>query len=174
MTTKLTTLLVKPMRRPTTSAKRSAAEVSLIQGYRSGLEDVNVVRLRAQGVPFAYEEFKIPWVLHKECTYTPDFLLPNGIIVETKGRFVTSDRQKHLAIQKQEPDLDIRFVFSRSKAFLAKGSKTTYGDWCATKGLQFTDSVIPAQWWQEPVNEASLARVRELFLSQKKPKDCPF
>lgn len=163
------------MRRPTTSAKRlTAAEVSLIQGYRSGLEDANVSRLHAQGVPFAYEEFKIPWIIHKECTYTPDFLLPNGVIVETKGRFVTNDRQKHLAIKKQEPDLDIRFVFSRSAALISKGAKTTYGGWCSANQFQFTDAFIPAQWWQEPVNEASLTRVRSLFRNHKKSKDCPF
>jgi hypothetical protein len=162
------------MARRTTSVKRSAAEVSLAHGFRSGLEDSNVYRLRAQGVPFTYEEFKIPWVLHKDCTYTPDFLLPNGIIVETKGRFVTSDRQKHLAIKKQEPDLDIRFVFSRSKAAISKGSNTTYGDWCFTKHFKFTDSLIPEAWWKEPVNEASLHRVRELFLTQKKSAECPF
>jgi hypothetical protein len=163
------------MKRPTTSAKkRTAAEVSLIHGFRSGLEDNNVSRLRAQGVPFTYEEFKIPWVLHKDCTYTPDFLLPNGIIVETKGRFVTGDRQKHLYVKNQEPDLDIRFVFGRSKAFISKTSETTYGDWCAHKGFQYTDLLIPEKWWKEPVNTASLNRVRELFLAQKKSKDCPF
>jgi hypothetical protein len=131
-------------------------------------------RLAAQGIPYAYEEFKIPWVLHKDCTYTPDFLLPNGIIVETKGRFVTSDRQKHLAIQKQEPLLDIRFVFSRANAKLSKASATTYAKWCSSKGFKYADLTVPASWLAEPTNEASLARVRELFLSQKKPKDCPF
>ena len=58
-------------------------------------------------------------------TYTPDFELPNGIIIESKGRFVAADRKKHLLVQKQHPELDIRFVFSNSKAKISKGSKTT-------------------------------------------------
>ena len=33
-------------------------------------------------------------------TYTPDFVLPNGIVVETKGRFTLEDRKKH-RIQEQ-------------------------------------------------------------------------
>ena len=40
------------------------------------------------------------------------------------------DRRKHLAIQKQHPELDIRFVFSNAQAKLYKGSKTRYSGWC--------------------------------------------
>jgi hypothetical protein len=130
--------------------------------------------LTAHGVPHAYEAFKIPWVLHKDCTYTPDILLPNGIIIETKGRFVTSDRQKHLYIKKQEPDLDIRMVFTRSKARLSKTSATTYAKWCETKGYLYADTLIPRAWTLEPINEASLVRIRELFANSKKPQECPF
>ena len=59
-----------------------------------------------------YECMKVEWEDLAYRTYTPDFLLPNGIIIETKGRFTPEDRRKHLLIKKQHPDLDIRFVFS--------------------------------------------------------------
>ena len=48
------------------------------------------------------------------------------IIIETKGRFVTADRQKMLLVKEQYPDLDIRFVFSNPNSRISKKSKTTY------------------------------------------------
>lgn len=110
----------------------------------------------------------IPYEVHKNCKYTPDFILPNGIIIESKGRFVTQDRQKHLLIQKQFPELDIRFVFSRSASRISKVSKTTYAKWCQTKGFKYADAVIPQSWIDEPINTASLSRVLALFEEQGK------
>lgn len=82
-------------------------------------------------------------------TYTPDFILPNGIIVETKGRFVTADRQKHLLIKAQHPELDIRFVFSNSRSRISKLSATTYGMWCDKNGFKYADKLIPKEWLKE-------------------------
>ena len=47
--------------------------------------------------------------------YIPDFVLDNGIIIETKGLFTSEDRRKHIEVQKQHPELDIRFVFTNEK-----------------------------------------------------------
>jgi len=88
--------------------------------------------------------------------YTPDFLLPNGIIIETKGRFTPADRMKHLAIQKQHPNLDIRFVFSNSKSKLRKGAKTTYADWCDKNGFLYADKDVPQEWLDEKKKLAKL------------------
>ena len=66
----------------------------LEEGYRSGLEETTAKDLAKRGVKFTYEETKIKWVDLKHRTYTPDFLLlNNGIIIETKGRFVSTDRR---------------------------------------------------------------------------------
>src|SRR6056300_423322 len=111
----------------TTSERRRHA---IKNGYRSGLEDDIAKDLKDRGVEFEYEKLKVQWQLLENKTYTPDFKLPNGIIIESKGRFVQADRKKHLIIQDQHPFLDIRFVFSNSKAKLYKGAKSTYGDWC--------------------------------------------
>jgi hypothetical protein len=51
-----------------------------------------------------------------------------------------------LLIKEQHPELDIRFVFSNSKTRISKQSKTTYADWCRTKGFQFADKKIPQEW----------------------------
>lgn len=119
------------------------------EGYRSGLEESTAENLRERGVSFTYEEEKIKWTDLKIRTYTPDFVLENGIIIETKGRFVSTDRRKHKEIKKQYPDLDIRFVFNNSRAKLYKGAKSTYGDWCDQHGFQYSDKIIPQEWLDE-------------------------
>ncbi len=118
---------------------------------RSGLESKTMEDLAKRGVPYRYEEVRVgyekPASRHK---YTPDFILDNGIIVETKGLFDSDDRKKHELVRKQHTDLDIRFVFSRSASPIRKGSKTTYGAWCAKLGIPFADKVIPQAWVDEP------------------------
>lgn len=120
--------------------------------YRSGLEEKIAAQLEAAGIPVAFEQFKLKYVVpEREATYTPDFVLRNGIIVESKGIFDVEDRKKHLLIKEQHPELDIRFVFSSSRAKLYKGSKTTYAEWCEKNGFQFADKLIPVVWLKEAV-----------------------
>ena len=127
----------------TTSERRRHA---IKNGYRSGLEDDIAKDLEGRGVGFEYEKLKVQWQLLENKTYTPDFKLPNGIIIESKGRFVQADRKKHLIIQDQHPFLDIRFVFSNSRSKLYKGAKSTYGDWCNKHGFLYADKRIPDEW----------------------------
>jgi hypothetical protein len=121
-------------------------------GFRSGLEESIANQLTEKNVSYEYEEKKntvkyiVPASNH---TYLPDFKLPNGIIVETKGRFVLADRKKHTLIKEQHPELDIRFVFSNSSAKLSKGSKTTYAMWCDKLGIKYADKSIPESWLSE-------------------------
>ena len=122
-------------------------------GYRSGLESKVSQQLAEAGVDFEYESFKIEYEVNEVRKYTPDFRLPNGIIVETKGRFLPADRKKHLLIQQQRPNLDIRFVFTNSNAKLNKGAKSTYADWCRKHGFLFADKLIPDEWINERSEE---------------------
>jgi hypothetical protein len=156
------------------SKRLTSHEVGLKYGFRSGLEENLQSQLRSNGVPVVYEQLVVPWTLFRKCTYRPDFVLPNGIIIEGKGRFLTSDRQKHLYIKEQEPDLEIRFVFSRSGERISKTSSTTYAGWCQAKGFQYADKQIDTRWLREPVNKKSLARIRELMAANKKGPACPF
>jgi hypothetical protein len=136
------------MRRPKTT---KTSDVGLALGFRSGLEEVIGQQIKTTtGLDPEYESFKIEYVKpSKPSKYTPDFRLPNGIIVETKGRFETADRQKHLLVKAQHPHLDIRFVFSNSRQRIRKGSPTLYADWCRKHGFQFADKRIPESWFQE-------------------------
>lgn len=121
-----------------------------MHGFRSGLEGDNAKLLESWGVPVLFEvgkvRYEIPASLH---TYTYDFELPNGIIVETKGKFEPQDRAKHLLIQAQHPDLDIRFVFQRPSDPINKGSKTTYAMWATKHGFKWAFKRIPREWVEE-------------------------
>jgi hypothetical protein len=125
----------------------SAKAVAAKYGFRSGLEMTIDESLKQQGIDGEYEkhiiEYIKPETKHK---YKPDFKLPNGIYVETKGRFLADDRKKHLLIKQQRPELDIRFLFQNSKTKISKASKTTYADWCVKHGFKFADKTIPPDW----------------------------
>ena len=118
-------------------------------GFRSGLELTISDKLKSDKVKFKYEAIKIEWQDIAYRIYTPDFILNNGIIIEVKGRFTTADRMKHLAIRKQYPNLDIRFVFENSNAKIRKGSKTSYAKWCIRHKFRYYDRIIPECWIKE-------------------------
>lgn len=147
------------------TSKSSIRDAALKAGWRSGLEESIAFALTLSQVRFTYETLTIPFTPKpKKRKYTPDFiLLDNGIVVESKGRFVTADRQKHIEVKEQHPDLDIRFVFSNSKARISKLSKTTYALWCESKGFQFSDRYIPRVWTLEKPNTKSLAAIAALM-----------
>ena len=140
-------------------------------GFRSGLEKQVYDNLVARAVPVEYEDRKVRYTRPvKPQTYNPDFTLPNGILIETKGRLTTEDRQKDLAIKAQYPDLDIRFVFGNSKNKIASGSKTTYAMWCQTNGFLFADQLVPQEWLDEAntdIRREALAK----FTTINEPKE---
>lgn len=147
-----------PRRKKQTPAQRGVAE-----GYRSGLEEQIAEQLQREGIACAYESITIPYVKpSKPSRYKPDFPLPNGIVIESKGRFLTADRQKHLLIKAQHPALDLRFVFSNPNTRISKQSKTTYAAWCESKGFKYAKGYIPPEWLREAPNVASLAAIARL------------
>jgi hypothetical protein len=142
-----------------TTKRLTKEQVGRKYGFRSGLEETNAKGLEALGVPFTYEEERIEYTKPaRKARYTPDFIVRENVdgtprkkplIIETKGRFLTADRQKHLMIKDQYPELDIRFVFNNPNARISKQSKTTYAMWCEKHGFQYAKGMIPAEWLQE-------------------------
>ena len=112
--------------------------------YRSGFESKLAHQLKRSGVDFEYETLSIEY--QRLSTYTPDFILPNGIIIEAKGVWTVEDRAKHLLVREQHPHLDIRMVFMQAGNKINKKSKTTYAMWCEKKGIKYADKVIPKSW----------------------------
>jgi len=122
-------------------------------GYRSGLEDKLSKQIKTAGLEVQYETDKISYhVPPRQAKYTPDFRLPKDggfFYVEAKGIWDVKDRQKHLLIQEQYPEIDIRFVFSNSNNKLYKGSKSTYASFCDKHRLRWAHKTIPDEWLAE-------------------------
>lgn len=127
--------------------------------YRSGLEKTVAEFLKTNQKRVRYEDLKIEWKDLRYRTYTPDFVLDNGIIIETKGIFDNEDRRKHIAIKEQHPELDIRFIFSNANAKLYKGAKSTYARWCEKNNFLYAHRVIPEAWLKEEGEPLRLTRV---------------
>ena len=124
--------------------KRPSLKRTSNNKYRSGFESKLAHQLKRSGVDFEYETLTIEY--QRLSTYTPDFILPNGIIIEAKGVWTVEDRAKHLLVREQHPHLDIRMVFMRASNKINKKSKTTYAMWCERKGIKYADKVIPKSW----------------------------
>ena len=134
-------------------------KTALRLGFRSGLEQQHATELNTAQVNYLYEDkenriaYSKPVTKH---TYLPDFSFPGtNIVIESKGLFDTASRKKHLLIQQQHPDLDVRFVFSNMNQRIGKKSKTTYAMWCEKNGFQYADKHIPQAWIEEIKNEST-------------------
>jgi predicted nuclease of restriction endonuclease-like RecB superfamily len=129
-------------------------QVAIKNGFRSGLEENINDLLKESNKIFGYETEKLPYIQpetkHK---YTPDFVMikrgGKKMYVETKGRWVKTDRLKFDLLFEQYPDIDIRFVFQNPNAKLYKGSKTTYAQYCDKKGWLWAKKEIPQEWLDE-------------------------
>ena len=121
-------------------------------GFRSGLEAGLARQIEKAEGSCVFEDTKVRYTVpESRHTYTPDFRLANGILIESKGKFEPSDRQKHVLISNQYGDeLDIRFVFQRANDPIRKGSLTTYGMWATKFGFKWSNRVIPDSWFSEP------------------------
>lgn len=128
-----------------------------MRGYKSGLEEQIARQIAEAGLPVAYETEKLDYIWpERPAKYTPDFWLPSqggGFFIETKGRWDVADRQKHLLIRDQCPDVEVRFVFSNANAKLYRGSPTTYGQFCEKHGIKYAHKTIPSEWLEEGEND---------------------
>lgn len=83
--------------------------------------------------------------------YIPDFRLPNGILVECKGYFDSRSRGKMLRVKKQNPGLDIRFLFQRANNRITKSPNSMmYWEWAEKHGFTWSEGdTIPEEWFDE-------------------------
>jgi len=113
--------------------------------YRSNLEKNLASLLEGLGISFQYESEKLSYTI--EHTYTPDFVLPNYVYLETKGYWDAEDRRKVLAVKKANPEIDLRMVFQAPYNTISKKSKTTYAKWCEKHDIPWTSYTdIPLEW----------------------------
>jgi hypothetical protein len=120
------------------------------KGHKSGLETKIDEQLKSIGIDGQYEQHEISYTIPASThNYKPDFKLPNGIYIESKGWFLPEDRKKHLLIKEQNPDIDLRFVLQSPNSKIYKGSKTTYAQWCDKNGFKWAKAFIPQEWIDE-------------------------
>lgn len=114
--------------------------------YRSKYEAAVAASLKQRGLPFTYEGRALSYKI--EAVYTPDFILPNGVIVETKGLFDSDDRRKMVAVKEQHPELDIRLCFMKADVKLSRAPRSlTYWQWAERHGFLWCEGHIPTTWF---------------------------
>ena len=122
---------------------------------KSGLEEVVYTYLTNAKCLFKYESLKVTYFQPEvKKTYRPDFPINGSFIIETKGAFNSADRKKMKLVKKQNPELDIRFIFSNSKTKIGKKSLTTYARWCELNDFPYhciysTQQTFPLEWLKE-------------------------
>lgn len=134
--------------------KFKRVQISNTQTLKSGLEELVFNFLKKENCTFKYEGMKITYFQPEiKKTYTPDFIVKK-LIIETKGAFNSADRKKMRLIKSQNPQLDIRFIFSNAKTKIGKKSKTTYGKWCEMFNFPYhcvssSKETFPKSWLKE-------------------------
>ena len=113
--------------------------------YRSKYEEDVCGRLDKAKIPFDYETINLHYQVTEQRKYIPDVILPNGIIIELKGRFTAKDRKKMLLVINQHPDLDIRMVF-QNDGWTTKLKKQKYSEWCIKRKIKYCIGKIPKEW----------------------------
>ena len=114
--------------------------------YRSKFEAGIAASLDKRSVSFSYESLVLDYII--EGQYKPDFVLPNGVIVETKGFFPADQRRKMLCVKAQHPDLDIRMCFQNAKEKISRAKRSiTYGQWATRHGFKWSSGTIPDDWY---------------------------
>lgn len=123
-------------------------------GFRSGYEErvYNNAVSRNRQLDFEATDS----ILHytkpaRKARYIPDFRLPNGILIETKGRLTAEDRAKMLNVARDNPKADIRFLFMRANQRITRSKNSmTYEQWADKHGFRWTiGETIPEEWWDE-------------------------
>lgn len=132
--------------------RKKKRERILPSGKRSKLEEKvgsSLKRnLRNGRGTFLYENRKLKYILEKNYVLDYEVFLKDGrsFIIEVKGYLRPTDRTKMIAVKKQNPEADIRFIFPIDNK-LHKSSKTRYSDWAIKNGFTYhigTD--VPKEW----------------------------
>jgi len=113
------------------------------KGFRNQFEERLGSFLDDRRIAYEYETLILGYTL--EGKYKPDFILPNGIIIEAKGFFRLTAQRILKAIKKQHPDLDIRFIFYDCNKKV-QGSNLTCKAWATKYNFKFANRNIPEEW----------------------------
>jgi hypothetical protein len=114
-------------------------------GFRSGFEGQVAKQLTANGNQWTYESQSFDRLIPR--SYTPDFFLDNGVVLEVKGYFDAEDRRLIKLFREQHPDVDLRMVLQKPHQKLTKTGRMTYATWCERYSVPWCEgSLIPKSW----------------------------
>jgi hypothetical protein len=114
-------------------------------GFRSGFEGQVAKQLTASGNQWSYESQSFDLLIPR--SYTPDFFLDNGVVLEVKGYFDAEDRRLIKLFREQHPDVDLRMVLQKPHQKLTKTGRMTYATWCERYSVPWCEgSLIPKSW----------------------------
>ena len=102
--------------------------------------------IKGFNIEYDYEVTKIPYTVpESNHTYTVDWTLINGLLVETKGYLSDHrERYKYVLLKQQYPDMDLRFVFDNPNK-LCGGTKMTHAKWAEKYGFPYCSIKDTAQ-----------------------------
>lgn len=114
--------------------------------YRSKFEERTAEFLKKKKIKFTYETERFDYLVpESKHYYKPDFILPNGIKIECKGKLDVAAKRKMELIKLQHPKEDIRILFMRDQP-IRKGSNTYYSTWAEKTGYIYAFKEIPKEW----------------------------
>lgn len=114
---------------------------------KSGFERSFLANLKSRGIAVRYESKEVPYVLAR--TYNPDFeIVDHGFFIETKGLLDRDSKAKMLAVKRQHPELDIRFVFMKADKRIP-GTKQTHSQWAEKNGFKWAEGIAPEEWFND-------------------------
>lgn len=132
---------------------------TVIPEFRSRLE-ARVWSALPRGTQYEPDRFRFPVAdpgrrcrgcgskeIERTTSYTPDFKLPNGTYIESKGIFTGGNRRNLLAFRAAHPDVKVRLLFQADNTFNKK-STTRYSDWAKKAGFEFCIGInnIDPRW----------------------------
>jgi hypothetical protein len=115
--------------------------------FRSKFEEGIYETAKRSRKSLVHEPHYIPYVI--KGSYLPDFILPNGVIVEAKGYLDAAASRKMKAVKASNPHLDIRFVFQNANGKRNKRAKLRNWEWAEKHGFPWAEGTIPLAWWKE-------------------------
>lgn len=123
--------------------------------YRNNYEKEFADDLTKRKLQFSYEGEKLVYTK----TYLVDFIVDcksgKKIYIETKGAFRHGDTTKYRAVRRDNPDIDLRFIFFVDKyqrSALKKKvphTKYTHEQWCIKNKFKYAVDTIPKEWVEE-------------------------
>ena len=131
--------------------RQEAKKYAAMCGMRSMGEVACAANMDLMKIPYKYETETLEYQ-HLPQTYTPDFVLPNGVLVEFKGKMTAETRKKMLSIRRCNPNRTIGIVFQYANNKLSsRKNSTRYWEWAEKNGFLWSEGYVPLAWTRKKV-----------------------